>query len=532
MTETTDEMNWDFGAEAKPKAEAKPTRAAIEKRKVELDDADRVIRPSLHDVLGTFSQETRGALVAATAARAFRAHRFHTPMFEVDMLEAFSIGKRIMITGQPHCGKSLLCYLMMAAAQRTCRYCFAPIVEWRYDWEVFKENPASWTPTTGRVERRCLCGRNVPMIVMWVDAEDQFDPVWASTWGVDLGDWSNYDQVDFEAVDQGVWTGTRISKDARVLVCRPSSSAVIDSVLLPMIKSGACDLVIVDSIAGFAIEEDLQGTSRIASRARFLRRFMPLVVSAQLECNKNFGGRVSVLMTNHFMQGPTMNPHMNPNTPVGGKAVEYLSDMRVEMFSRPNQGLPKDDQKGLVIMRDISLRTPKMRGFHNGAEGVSRLFLNDYSSDGRIRYRAGDTDNPERILTLIRAGESDPQLDDPELWRIEKSGTTVKQYWLAGRPFKKLKDIAEFIRRDDVYWLLKFILFARHLPEAARQNLEASNYLAGADPDDPLTKLVLRYGEKTGANQRKARQNARKDGPSAAPAAVSGPEGKRAKSKK
>lgn len=462
-------------------------------------------RRSLADVQAEMSPDLRRSLSAATNVAFFNQPAFYTEMFELDFLNVLRQGQRTALIGKPHTGKSTVTAKIIAASQRTCRMCFSPIIQWRDDWTVYTTDVSIWTPESGVLsEPKCRCGPGTtpdPQRTLLIDAEKQFVPSWYHQNGVDVGDWSRFTDIDVDNT-KGEWEGLRISPDARLIILRPSNSDAAYDALLPMIEGGAIDLCVIDSIGLLAIAED-RLTNRVGSRARFLKRLAAQMLGAQITACNAYGAKITVVMVNHFMQGPQSNPHANPNVAVGGQGVKYATDVDLEVYSRVNEALPDDAKRGRAIMRDVTFRVTKDRGYAHQATAECRLFVNDWTADGRVKYGVGQTDDPERILAMLREGEDTPE-GDPDLWRVERSGSSPKCYWVAGRPFKKLRDITAFLRRRDVGRLLRFVLFARQMPAAQRPMLDATAYVLDKrgnpllNMEDPLFKLVEKYSAQTG----------------------------------
>lgn len=485
----------------------------VEKRKKEiLEGKDinikRMSRHSMADVVSQFSETTRQEMTPASAAKAFSQPRLFTSLVDLDLFSGGIIGTRTEILGEPNTGKSLLAYVLGGACRRTCRRCFTPIVKWIDDYSVLKQNPKKWESDPNSLEfeskTSCLCGANDPMTVLFIDTEDQFDPYWASIWGLDVGNFDDYDAIDADNARGGnsVWSGVKISPDASVVVCRPTSSKTLEDVILPMVRQGAADVVILDSIASFAIEEDLAGTERVASRARFMRRFLTLLLAAQISANKEHGARPTLIATNHYMQGPVANPRMNPNKPTGGKAVGYTMDQVIELSSsKTNVALGDEGWKEGAVTRDVTFKITKARqGTRTNQTGTFRVYLDDHKLNEKISFTAGETDDPEKLLEYVKSCE------DPDVWLVEqtKSGA-IKAYWLLGRPFKKVKDIVKFLKRDDIRFMLRFILFARFLPVSGKMHLRATYFGYSPYIDDPAVKTIKKYDDKLGENLRRAR---------------------------
>lgn len=494
-------------AKGKEKFEFNPDE--VESRRKEIAagtdiNVKRMSRHSLADAVKELPNDVKASMNATTDAGAFSNYSLFTPAVELDIACGGSLSPRVELLGNANNGKTLLSYMLCGAAQRTCRRCRTPIITWIDDYSALKDDEKKWSanpmsPEFAR-ETRCLCGANDPMTVLFIDAEDQFDPGWASVWGLKVGNFNQYEGVEMEGSEYA-WTGIRISPDAQTVICRPSSSKVLEKVVLPMMDKGAIDLVVIDSIASFAIEEDLEGGERVASRARFLKRFLTLFLSKQLSAANQYGSKINLIATNHFMQGPVANPRMNPNKPSGGLALGYTVDQIIELTSsKINEGISEDGWKQRAVMRDINFKITKARGAVLNQTGGFRAYLDDYSPNDKVTYHAGQTDEADRLLEALK------RYDDPEIFCVEKQKSGgVKAYWLLGRPFKKVRDVASFLRRDDIRYMLRFALYADTLPVSARMNLKAQRFAYSPFENDPALKLVTKLEKKIGHNLRQAR---------------------------
>lgn len=489
-------------------------------------------RPTMADAYGTLDEETRASFRTATEARSFREFRLFTGIIDFDLFCGVTFGKRIQFVGDPNFGKTLLLYACGGGMHKTCRYCYTPIIPWVDDWSVYLENEngpkawaslyQSWTEDGGKLDRcpfpvrtTCRCGKNDKMAILLIDSEEAWDPYWGNIWGMDVGNFEDYEAYDVDNVlkpeDAGggtVWQGLMISPDAKLLVCRPKSSLTIEKVVLPMIRSGSVDAILIDSLAAFAIEEDIQGSERIASRARFMRRFLPLVLSAQIAVNEQFGAKVSVIATNQYMQGPKANAKMNPNTIAGGQAIKYQADQTLEITrSKPNVALGDNGWKFRTLMRDMSFYMSKAKvSGSDGGRGQCRVYLDDYDMGKGVIFRAGNTNDPERILSYIR---EDKQLKAAGVYEEEKtkSGST-KAHWVLGRPFRRVKDIVSFLQRPDIQYQIRFIIYSVHLGVTGRLHLRGDNYGYNPFREDPAVKLIERLDSTVGESFRQVRLNA------------------------
>lgn len=487
-------------------------KSAVDKRVEDLKGGTsihikRLGRSSISDVINRMPEDMRTEFSPATSARNYRLAQLFTGIIDFDLFCGATFGKRIQLQGDPNYGKSLLTYVIAGAMQNTCRRCFTPIIPWINDGELLAKGEEV-TPDKLRTKETCRCGRNERMAVMFIDAEDCFDPYWANIWGlrVSTSEWENYNDFDIEeeeGEDGGtIWRGMKISPDGLTIIVRPTSSKTIETMTQEMIKSGAVDCVIIDSLAAFATEEDLEGKERLGSRARFLSRFFPLLLSAQLTASKDFGARVTFVATNQYRQGPVANPRANPNKAAGGMAAKYQSDQVYQIVSsRVNDAIP-DGYKQRVVMRDLTVRPPKAKvAGSGGGEAQFRLYLDDYAKSEKLTFSAGDTNEPEKLYDYMQ------QLDDPRVFEVEKTkGGSTKGYKVLGREFKRVKDIVDFLRRPDIQFLMRFLIFARFMPVSGRLHLRADNFDYSPFPHDPAIQLIKEMEDDVGEGLRKKRE--------------------------
>ena len=455
----------------------------------------------------------------AMDALSFKSLRLYTGILAFDLMCGLPFGKTIQLIGEQHVGKSLFTMCFMAAAQKTCRVCFTPIIDWIADYAVLQKDPKEWERLTKQWHdtrecpfpsvRTCKCGANDPCRIVLIDAEESFDPYWASIWGVDIGDPSAYDDVDYEqGKSKGhIWTGIRATKDERFVVMRPVSLEQAQDLVLPTLDKGVADLLIFDSIAAVAVDEELQRIEkgrkkdealapRVGSRARALNALLPVIASKRIVGTRKTGSKTTTVLVNQFRAGPVANPRMDPNRPVGGKGLQYYVDQTLHItHAKSNADIP-DGWKKPAVTRDVFFKMDKSKAAGGGSSGGSgdvRFFFDDYRLNDKVTCRAGTTDDAARVLELLRTM--------PEVFRAEKG----KAYWVFGRPFRRVADIAAFLNRRDVGYLARFVIFASRLAVSARLHLRAHDYDYSPYRDDPLIKAVESYVPKTGEALRAVR---------------------------
>lgn len=428
-------------------------------------------------------------------------YRLFTGILDVDLNGVSSVGRRIQLIGKPNMGKSLLAYIIGGAAQRTCRICFTPIIPWMNDWEVYKADPKDWEKRLPNldfeVKVTCSCGANDPMRVMLVDTEDCYDRYWSSLWGL-MAHSVDTMTLEIDPDSQDVYHDIDGDTDGvrhTLFLVKPESSAHFESMTLPIIASGAIDLVIVDSLAQIAIQEDLDGYAKIASRARWLKRQLPLILANQLKARNNFGTRLTFIATNHLMSGPTANPKMNPFSASGGMAWGYTQDLNVDIVSsKSNVSLGDGGYKLPTVMRDVRFKIPKSKVHPGGREGSYRLYVDDHKKNDSVSYRAGESNEPEVLLRYLK------ELNDPSLYRVEMRGKTKSGYFLLGRVFKRVKDMVVFLKRRDVQFQLRPLIFAgvNEMSITEKMNIDVANYNYNPFPGEYMQEQISAREEKLG----------------------------------
>lgn len=472
---------------------------------------------SLTDAVGDEISVAQSVSPAMTAAY-FKAVRLYTGILDLDEFCGIQFGRTIQVIGEQHVGKTLFTLCAIAAAQRTCRSCFTPIIEWVDDYGVLVKDRKEWERLTEQwsktricpfpSKRTCKCGANQPCRVILIDAEDSFDPYWASLWGVDVGDPALYEDVEYDAAAKRghPWSGIRSTKNEQFIVMRPTSIEQARKLLLPAMSQSMAELIVVDSLAAIAVDEELKGSdedkkTRIGPRARALNALLPLLLSHRIRGAMKSGNRVITMLVNQYRAGPVRNPRSDPNRPVGGKGLQYYVDQTLHItHSSVNDAIEKGWQER-AMMRDTHFRMDKSKAVGSGSGGASgdvRFFLDDYKLNEKVTYRAGTTDDASRLLDFFREiGETEPRV-----FREEKG----KAYWMFGRPFRRVADIVTFLSRRDVGFMARFIVFANRLPVSARLHLRGHDYGYCPFLDEPMLEVIRSYEPKTGESLREVRK--------------------------
>ncbi len=382
--------------------------------------------------------------VAMDAMDVSRYPRLFTGLIDLDTLAAPTIGSRLEIAGDAHYGKSTLTYMMIGTLLRTCRRCCSLAVEWIDE-------------TTGEVIETCRCGANDLMEGVLVDIERASDAVWLDTWGCRTGH-----SFRKKLHSSGAFEVKESEKQRRLHIIHPISGGPMWTFLQKVVAKGAVDFVAIDSINSIISDEALgkdAGLKSIADRAKMNWDGLRRITSAQNEHQNRFGGRATVLWTNHMIAN--IGNQWVKEIEAGGKGATIFPDQKIRLlFSKVNEGKVKE--LPFHAYRETFFSATKHRGgFVGGGSGSFKLFLNEVQHN-RVTYMPGDTDDPERMLSILR---------DLGLFEEKKS-----KYRVLGREFKRVQDIKNFLSREDIKMECRFWIGSIRMPTIARAHLRFSDY--------------------------------------------------------
>jgi RecA/RadA recombinase len=372
-----------------------------------------------------------------------RYPRIFTGLVDVDTLFAPTVGSRIEVAGPAHTAKSTTIYMMIGTLLRTCRRCCTFAVEW-LDEE------------TGEIIETCRCGANEFMEGALIDIEEASDPVWLDIWRCRTGH-SFREKIH----GSGAFKVLESEKQRRLHILRPISGGPMYTFLQKAIAKGAVDFVAIDAINSVMSDEALAkdaGKKNVADRAKMNWDGLRRLCSAQNEHSNRFGGRATVIWSNHLIANIG---GWEKETEAGGGGAKIMPDQKMRyLFSKVNEGKKKD--LPFHAYRETFFNVTKNRaGFIGGGSGSFKLFLNEVKHN-RVTYWPGDTDDPERMLNLLR---------DLGLFENKKS-----KYLVLGREFKKVQEIKDFLSREDIQMECRFWLGALRMPTIARAHLRFEDY--------------------------------------------------------
>ena len=160
---------------------------------------------------------------------------------------------------------------------------------------------------------------------VFIDMEDALDPRYARQLGVDTD---------------------------RLLVSRPESAEQAVEIIEKFIKSGAVDIIILDSIAAMVPQKDIDaeiGKDTMATRARLMSKFLPRIIHPAMET-----GTCCVFINQLRINLGVMfgDPHIT----TGGNAMKYYASQRIRVKRGKSE---MDNDTGLPIRTPITVRVDK-----------------------------------------------------------------------------------------------------------------------------------------------------------------------------
>jgi len=381
----------------------------------------------------------------------FAYRRLYTGIVDLDVVLLPALGSRICIIGEESVGKTTTSHIFEAAAQRTCRRCFTPMLDWVHD-------------ETGEIIKRCKCGKNDPMVTVRIESENSFDPAWAETWGVDIG----------EHIDIRKGFKLRRNKADNFWVAMPTEGDAALTFAEDAILTGAADFIVVDSLAMLVPRDAMYNTDgttrvvgdvRMSPLARLISAGMGRLTRAQIDAKLRFNARTTLLWTNQYYLGPVQNSYQDPRRPAGGKKAKYVESTvmrinRIDLEKGKGIGIDKASRYADIyfeVFKQKSGNIPK-------GQGVFRLHMADVQTKHGL-VRAGQTDEADRLYAY---------LSDLGYYKAVPEG-----HQILGRTFKKVSDMRSYLLRPDINYMARYLILGEKISPSGRAYLYQEDYAYG-----------------------------------------------------
>lgn len=144
-------------------------------------------------------------------------------------------------------------------------------------------------------------------IAAFIDAEHSIDPIYAKSLGIDID---------------------------KLILSQPDSGEQALEIVDCLAKTGAIDLIVVDSVAALVPEAELQGEMKdqvIGAQARLMSKALRKITGS---LSKN---KTAIIFINQIREKVGII-FGNPETTPGGKALKFYSTIRLEVRKQQNLG--------------------------------------------------------------------------------------------------------------------------------------------------------------------------------------------------
>lgn len=430
------------------------------------DDSGVLEKQGLGDALVAASiavQKQGGELRATADAKEFNKKLLYTGLLEVDLNLRIGLQSKSMLLGEPSAGKSLFMYMMIAAIQRTCRACQTPIIPFIND-------------RTGESRTTCRCGKNDGMVAVLIDAEGDFDPLWAQAWGVQLGT-GGEDVASYREIVPGV----RVSPNAKFVIVRLDNIDQMAPVVRQLVSKGAVDFVGIDGVISLETKEYSEGKNQPGSKARAISQLVSAINSGSGSCWIRYKTAPTIIISNQYRNRiGGISPMADPRQAGGGYSLAHLAFQTLHIrtaYSDDTGGFKGVNAEGEVTIKS---KKDKFSG-STGAESKHRIYLQKMSVK-RVEYNTGDTDEGAKLWNII----SEIGSTGDRRWFYKDT----KGYHVLGRTFTTAKDIQIFLARPDIGFQLRLPIFCLKLNPVLRNHLDIEHYNYNPFKDEPILELI------------------------------------------
>ena len=335
----------------KPKKDKKDKKEKKEKKKKSKKGQAIVPGDKLEETLDLINTTYgKGTIVRGEGIKYLEVNRISSGIFDFDIKLGGGIpeGRIVIFRGEYSSGKSTVALNVAREFQRLDRITKKPYLElvngvWREIDFGDSRDP-------------------IPMTVAFIDAERSYDPKWAGAWGVNTGE---------------------------MLVTQPAYAEQAIDICDVLIRSGAVDLIIIDSVASLTAMEEIEKSAESWQRAlgarlmnKALRKW-----TAAMNSGGIFKSASTLLLINQIRQGFASG--FSYKTSPGGKGMDHFASIVVE-FERSEW--IKDNREELIVGLRSGYHIPKNKTAPAMRSGE---FAMHFSND---LYQSATTDTVKQVL--------------------------------------------------------------------------------------------------------------------------------------
>jgi len=310
-------------------------------------------------------------LVRASELRAEKLPRIPSGVFTLDRAlgGGWAVGRVHIVFGHKSSGKTTLLKRTIGQAQKMCASCH-------------------------KFQEVCECKNKRDFLCAFVDIEGTFDPYWAKQLGVDLD---------------------------TLLLSRPEYAEQGLDVAEALLRSGECDLLVLDSIAFLTPLKEIQESTEqetMGQQPRLVGKGIRKLNSALIAAENEVGRKPTLFFTNQIrMKLGVM--FGNPETTPGGFAPGFAASTEVKL--RPGK-YEMDKESGTPEHVDFYFKVEKNKTGVPKMEGEFRMMLceTQTKSVGDIYDEKFIMDEAQRLGVVRKAEEGGGWECLGEKFRIKK----------------------------------------------------------------------------------------------------------------
>lgn len=310
---------------------------------------------SIQSVMATINKRFgKDSIMMADKATALSVERIPFGVFDLDLKIGGGVprGRLMQLKGDYSVGKSCLAHKAVASFQRHCRFCGTEFEHIDPFGEV--------------TSKKCLCGKNDPHRVVWIDAEHCFENSWALKFNIRVGD---------------------------IAVLRPESAEQAIDTIDILIRSKECDLVVLDSIASLSPQDEIDREADADLMAKFARQMGKALrkwtsgmntfgLTSELKCTAILINQVRLNLGGYVVG------YTNP----GGKALDAHSSLNIN-FKRT--GPIEDDKSKRTVGINVDYVVTKNKTYPPYLSGKFELYTAQNN-----RYPIGESDVDKQIIRM------------------------------------------------------------------------------------------------------------------------------------
>lgn len=233
---------------------------------------------------------------------------------------------------------------------------------------------------------------------------------------------------------------------SKFVVYQPDSGEDAIDMVEKMIKSGAFDMVIVDSVAAMVPRAEIDAEVEqqfMGLHARLMSRFMRRVAGIANENN------VMLVLVNQIRKN--LAAYGTPDETTGGKAIKFYSSLRIEVKTSGSKKITRDSE---IIGHTVTATVKKNRlGSPYGAAEFDIIYGKGIDATGSlidVAEKVGVLNRSGAYYTEVMTGERVSEIDPEGKVRAVVGKESLKEYIKNNSLFRdRLVDAVKSVLEDN-----------------------------------------------------------------------------------